>query len=131
MFRQRLSFALGILALAFMLQGAVAWWAIDVATGHVQRGRVASDLLKAYLELSATKQRLRSWTAQALLQAGADGQLRDRYQLDMLVTLQRLEPMRSALPSWMMTRNVLIRLWRSAKKRCPFCVVPSKICARL
>lgn len=91
MFRQRLSFALGILALAFMLQGAVAWWAIDVATGHVQRGRVASDLLKAYLELSATKQRLRSWTAQALLQAGADGQLRDRYQLDMLVTLQRLE----------------------------------------
>lgn len=91
MFRQRLSFALGVLALAFMLQGAVAWWAIDVATGHVQRGRVASDLLKAYLELSATKQRLRSWTSQALLQAGADGQLRDRYLLDMVVTIQRLE----------------------------------------
>ena len=91
MYRRRLSLALGVLALAFMLQGAVAWWAIDVATGHVQRGRVVSDLLKAYLELSATKQRLRSWTSQVLLQAGADPQLRDRYQLDMLMTLERLE----------------------------------------
>jgi len=91
MFRRRLSLALAFLATAFLLQGAVAWWAINEATNHVQRGRVASDLLKAYLELSATKQRLRSWTSQALLQAGADPQLRDRYQLDMLVTLQKLD----------------------------------------
>ena len=91
MFRTRLAIALGTLAVASLLQGGVAWWAIDVAANNVQRGRVASDVLAGFLELSATKQRLRTWLSQALLDAGADPQQRDKLQADMATTLAALQ----------------------------------------
>lgn len=72
MFSQRLSASLACLALVFVIQGALAWWAIDLASTQVLRGRVVSDVLQGHLALSATKQRLRTWTSQALLQAGAN-----------------------------------------------------------
>lgn len=90
MFRKRLTLALAALALVSLLQGGVAWWATDVATQNVQRGRVASDLLAEFLELSATKQRLRTWLSQALLDAGADPRQQERLQADMKATLTRL-----------------------------------------
>lgn len=82
--------ALGTLALAALLQGGVAWWAVDVAADKVQRGRVASDVLGGFLELSATKQRLRTWLSQALLDPDADARQRDDLQADMSDTLDRL-----------------------------------------
>ena len=91
MFSKKLAIALGTLAIASLLQGGVAWWAIDAAADNVQRGRVASDVLAGFLELSATKQRLRTWLSQALLDAGADAQQRDRLQADMAATLTGLE----------------------------------------
>jgi two-component system OmpR family sensor kinase len=91
MFRQRLSLALVFLALAFLLQGALAWWAVDSARAQVMRGRVASDLLQGHLELSAHKQRLRSWTLQTLLQAGADTAERDAHIAAMQCGLNQLD----------------------------------------
>ena len=84
------------LAIASLLQGGIAWWAIDAAANNVQRGRVASDVLAGFLELSATKQRLRTWLSQALLDAGADPQQRDRLQADMAATLTRLESLEAS-----------------------------------
>jgi two-component system, OmpR family, sensor kinase len=91
MFSKKLAIALVTLAIASLLQGGVAWWAIDAAANNVQRGRVASDVLAGFLELSATKQRLRTWLSQALLDAGADAQQRDKLQADMAATLTGLE----------------------------------------
>ena len=91
MFSKKLAIALGMLATASLLQGGVAWWAIDAAANNVQRGRVASDVLAGFLELSATKQRLRTWLSQALLDAGADARQRDRLQADMAATLTGIE----------------------------------------
>ena len=91
MFRKRLATARGALAVASLLQGGVAWWAIDVAANNVQRGRAASDLLAGFLELSATKQRLRTWLSQALLDAGADPRQRDGLQADMAATISSLQ----------------------------------------
>jgi signal transduction histidine kinase len=91
MFRTRLQRALATLAVAALLQGAVAWWAIDVASTNVLRGRVAGDLLNGFLELSASKQRLRAWVSQAVLVGEADEQVRDRLYADMAGTMVRLE----------------------------------------
>lgn len=91
MFRQRLSLALACLALASLLQGALAWWAIESASAQVARGRVASDLVKGHLQLAASKQRLRSWTSQALLRAQVDTAERDAHLSDMRRTLDGLQ----------------------------------------
>ena len=91
MFSKRLTIAFGILAVIALVQGAVAWWAIDSASNNVLRGRMASDVLTSFIELSATKQRLRTWLSQALLDAGADPQQRDGYQNDMAATLAKIE----------------------------------------
>ena len=90
MFRRRLSIALLTLAVASLLQGALAWWAIGVAERHVLRGRAAGDVLTGFLELSVTKQRLRTWLSQALLDAGADPAVRDTLQAEMAGSLGNL-----------------------------------------
>jgi signal transduction histidine kinase len=91
MFRRRLQGALAVLALAAVVQGAVAWWAVDVASLNVLRGRVASDVLAGFLEVSAAKQRLRAWVSQAVLGGSADPLLRDRLYADMAGTMVRLD----------------------------------------
>jgi signal transduction histidine kinase len=91
MFRRRLQGALAVLALAAVVQGAVAWWAVDVASLNVLRGRVASDVLAGFLELSAAKQRLRAWVSQAVLGGSADPLVRDRLYSDMAGTMVRIE----------------------------------------
>lgn len=91
MFRRRLSIALGLLAAAAVLEGLGAAAALGVAERQVERGRVASDIRTAFVELSATKQRLRNWVAQRQQGAGAEPAVRERLQHDMRSTLQRLE----------------------------------------
>ena len=72
MFRRRLTVALLFLAAAAVLEGFVAVWALSVAERHVQRGRVASDIQLGFVELSARKQRLRTWASQAQLDVNVD-----------------------------------------------------------
>ena len=127
MFSKKLAIALVTLAIASLLQGGVAWWAIDAAANNVQRGRVASDVLAGFLELSATKQRLRTWLSQALLDAGADPQQRDRLQADMASTLTGLEALEmtatqldgdraSSNPEHLQRRGALVILRRSLEE---------------
>lgn len=77
-FQKRLLIAFAALAIVSIIQGAVGLWAINLAVHNVQRGRVASDLLTEFIELSANKQRLRNWFSQALLNARPDPQIRAR-----------------------------------------------------
>lgn len=91
MFRRRLTLSLGLLATMSVLQGLGAAVALHVAQQQVERGRVASDIRTAFVELSATKQRLRTWVAQRQQGAGADASVREALQRDMRLTLQRLQ----------------------------------------
>lgn len=90
MFRRRLSIALGLLAAAVVLEGVVAAAALNVAERRVAQDRVASDIRTAFVELSATKQLLRTWVAQRQQGAGAKAEARERLQRDMRHTLDRL-----------------------------------------
>lgn len=91
MFRRRLSIALGLLAAVAVAEGLGAAAALRVAERQVERGRVASDIRTGFVELSATKQRLRTWVAQRQQGAGADPAARERLQRDMRATLDRLQ----------------------------------------
>ena len=90
MFRKRLTIALAVLAAAAVLECVVALWAVGVADRQVKRGRVASDIHVGFIQLSADKQRLRTWVSQAQLNAGADPAQRERLLTDMREALDRL-----------------------------------------
>ena len=96
MFRRRLSLSLGLLAAVAVLEGLGAAAALRVAERQVERGRVASDIHTAFVELSATKQRLRTWVAQRQQGAGADPEMRETLQRDMRRTLERLSILSTA-----------------------------------
>ncbi|MDI4632575.1 HAMP domain-containing protein [Pelomonas sp. V22] len=64
---------------------------------QVQRGRLTSDILRDLVEISANKQRLRSWTAQLLLAADAPPEGRDQLLAEMRTGLQRLHALSSEL----------------------------------
>jgi two-component system, OmpR family, sensor kinase len=91
MFRKKLTVALLLLATAAVLEGLIAVWALGVAERHVQQGRVASDIQLGFVELSANKQRLRTWVSQIQFGPGAEQGQREKLQLDMRKTLQRLQ----------------------------------------
>ena len=90
MFRRRLSLVLILLAACVVLQGIAAVFALREAERQVVRGRVASDILQRFVDLSATKQRLRSWVTQHNIGAGGDAQERDALEQHMRRTLQDL-----------------------------------------
>jgi len=90
MFRKRLTIALAVLAAAAVLECVVALWAVGVADRQVKRGRVASDIHVGFIQLSADKQRLRTWVSQAQLDAGADPAQREGLLAEMRGTLDRL-----------------------------------------
>ena len=91
MLRKRLTVALALLALAAMLEGLMALWALNVAAQHLERGRVVGDIQLGFVELSVTKQRLRTWVSQRQLDAGADPAERDRLLQSMRTTLTQLQ----------------------------------------
>jgi signal transduction histidine kinase len=76
MFSRRLRWAFVLLAVIALVQAALAGWVLALAAGHVQSGREASDLYSGFLRVQVAKQKLRSWTAQALL--GADARAAER-----------------------------------------------------
>lgn len=96
MFRRRLTLSLCFLAGVAVLEGIGAALAIGVARDQVERGRVASDIRTGFVELSATKQRLRTWVAQRQQGAGADVQVREALQSDMRGILLQLESLAAA-----------------------------------
>ncbi|MGY0196623.1 ATP-binding protein [Leptothrix sp. BB-4] len=96
MFRRRLSIALGLLAATAVAEGLGAAAALSVAELQVERGRVASDIRTAFVELSATKQRLRSWVAQRQQGGGGTATVRVHLQRDMRLTLERLSRLSTA-----------------------------------
>ena len=98
MFRTKLTLALAGLGLASALQGAAALWRLGEADHQVLRGRVASDIHVAFVELSVAKQRLRSWAAQRQADAGADPAQRELLLADMRQTLGRLDGLTRQAP---------------------------------
>lgn len=96
MFRRRLTLSLCFLAGVAIVQGIGAVLAIGVARDQVERGRVASDIRTGFVELSASKQRLRTWVAQRQQGAGADPEVREALQQDMRGILQRLDRLAAA-----------------------------------
>lgn len=91
MLRRRLTIALAALAIAVVVESVIAVRALDMADRHVQRGRVHSDLHLGFVELSADKQRLRTWASQQQLDAGADPLQRDALLERMRATVRRLQ----------------------------------------
>ena len=90
MFARRLTLALAALALAAVLEGMAALWALSVANDHVLRGRVASDIELAFKDLTVSKLRLRSWFTQVQLDPAITAQPGLQYHQDMRRTLDRL-----------------------------------------
>ncbi len=79
MFRTKLYLAFFALVLITLLQAGLATWAGQVASGQVERGRIANQLLTSFIALGADKQRLKVWLAQALLTKEAPLSQRDAY----------------------------------------------------
>lgn len=91
MFRRRLSLVLVLLAAAVVLQAVAAVLAAREAERQVVRGRIASDIHQRFVELSATKQRLRSWVTQFKIGAGGDVAERDALEQRMRGILGELK----------------------------------------
>jgi signal transduction histidine kinase len=77
MFRRQLSGVLLVLAACIVLQGIGAVFALREAERQVVRGRLASDIHQGFVQLLATKQRLRSWVTQHKIGAGGNLDERD------------------------------------------------------
>ena len=78
MIRRRLSWVLIFLAVTIVLQALGSTLALREAERQVVRGRIASDIHRSFVEVSATKQRLHTWVAQLTLRGGGDIAERDR-----------------------------------------------------
>ncbi|MGM9489168.1 sensor histidine kinase [Ideonella sp. YS5] len=78
MYRLRLSIAFAVLVALVFGQAAFVYWGAERVNDYARHSRLTSDILSGLLELSANKQRLRVWTSQQLMGAGALPETRDR-----------------------------------------------------
>ena len=90
MFRRRLTLVLGLFASVVVLAALLAAASLVVTERQVLRGRVASDIATGFIQLSAQKQRLRTWVGQMQLGGNADDSIRTELEVAMQGTLQRL-----------------------------------------
>jgi signal transduction histidine kinase len=90
MFRRRLTGVLALFASLVVLAAVLAAASLAVTERQVLRGRVASDIATGFIQLSAQKQRLRTWVAQMRLGSGADEGMRAELLGALQGTLQRL-----------------------------------------
>lgn len=90
MFSRRLLLAIGFLALLFCGHGALSWWVTGEAEQRVVRGRIAADIRAGFLDLTATKQKLRAWSLQALLGASPPPAEGDALSRDLIATTDGL-----------------------------------------
>ncbi|MBQ0929900.1 HAMP domain-containing protein [Ideonella sp. 4Y16] len=91
MFRRRLTLVLVLFASVVALAAVLAAASLVVTERQVLRGRVASDIATGFIQLSAQKQRLRTWVAQVQQGANADLGMRSELLAAMQGTLQRLK----------------------------------------
>ena len=91
MFRRRLTLVLALFASVVVLAALLAAASLVVTERQVLRGRVASDIATGFVQLSAQKQRLRTWVAQMQLGGHADDSARTELEVAMQGTLQRLK----------------------------------------
>lgn len=91
MFRRRLTVVLGTIAAVVVLAALLATASLVAIERQVERGRVASDIATAFIQLSDHKQRLRTWVAQ--MQQGAQADVAQRADLvgRLQATLQHLD----------------------------------------
>lgn len=90
MFRRQISGVLLVLAACIVLQGVGAVFALREAERQVVLGRLASDIHQGFVQLSATKQRLRSWVTQHKIGAGGNTDERDHLLFQMQQNLANL-----------------------------------------
>lgn len=90
MFRSKLYLAFCLLLAITLLQAALAIWASSVASYHVERSRVANQMLAEFITLGADKQRLKVWLAQSLLTKDSTVEQRDKYLGQMQQSLKHL-----------------------------------------
>ena len=90
MFRSKLSLAFFLLLAITLAQAGLAIWASNVASYHVERSRVANQMLAEFITLGADKQRLKVWLAQSLLVKDTTVEQRDRYLNQMQQSLSHL-----------------------------------------
>ncbi|MDH6167382.1 two-component system OmpR family sensor kinase [Variovorax boronicumulans] len=76
MFRLRLSLAFAVLVALVCIQAGFVYWGSNRVNDYAQHSRLASDILSELLELSASKQRLRVWASQQLMDADASPEVR-------------------------------------------------------
>ncbi|NDY93770.1 sensor histidine kinase [Ideonella livida] len=91
MFRRRLTLVLVLIATVVVATALLAAASLAVTERQVVRGRVASDIAAAFIQLSAQKQRLRTWVAQRQQGASANEAARAELQAAMQGTLLRLQ----------------------------------------
>jgi two-component system OmpR family sensor kinase len=89
-FRSKLYLAFFLLLAITLLQAGLAIWASNVASYHVERSRVANEMLAEFITLGADKQRLKVWLAQSLLVKDTTVEQRDKYLAQMQQSLQHL-----------------------------------------
>lgn len=90
MFRSKLYLAFFLLLAITLAQAGLAIWASSVASYHVERSRVANQMLAEFITLGADKQRLKVWLAQSLLVKDTTVEQRDKYLGQMQESLRHL-----------------------------------------
>ncbi|MET0355134.1 MAG: ATP-binding protein [Cellvibrio sp.] len=90
MFRSKLYMAFCLLLVITLLQAGLAIWASSLASYHVERSRVANQMLAEFITLGADKQRLKVWLAQSLLVKDTTVEQRDKYLGQMQASLSNL-----------------------------------------
>lgn len=90
LFRNRLYLAFFLLLTITLLQASLAVWVSGVASYHVERGRVANQMLNEFIALGADKQRLKVWLAQSLLTKESPIDQRDNYLQQMYNHLENI-----------------------------------------
>ncbi|MGJ7493739.1 ATP-binding protein [Variovorax sp. RT4R15] len=101
MFRLRLSLAFAALVALVCIQAAFVYWGANRVNDYAQHSRLASDILSELLELSASKQRLRVWASQQLMDANASPEVRDSLLARMQTSTETLRTLaRRDLSLW-------------------------------
>lgn len=91
MFRSRLSLAFALLVGLVCVQAAFVYLGANRVNDYAAHSRLSSDILSELLDLSASKQRLRVWASQQLMNANASAAVRDTQLKRMQASAQTLK----------------------------------------
>jgi hypothetical protein len=101
MFRLRLSLAFAVLVALVCGQAGWVYWGANRVDDFARHSRLTGDILAELLELSASKQRLRVWAAQQLMDASALPATRNHLLDEMRSGASRLDALAQRyLESW-------------------------------